>query len=183
MLISHRMTRLLCAGALVLAAPVLASCSKEKATDKIYTPGNAANDRSGRIDVLNAVIVSTSPGSGTFVASLVNNDTNPPGAAEDAADQLVGLSGEVTARFPEPVNVPAGGIAVLAEPDGQGIKVTGEFEAGQFVTVTLTFANAEEPVTLEVPVVENAGDFADQDGPAPAEEEPTEHAESTTETH
>lgn len=182
MLISHRMTRLLCAGALVLAAPVLASCSKEKATDMIYTPANGANNRDGRIDVLNAVIVSTAEGTGTFVASLVNNDTNTPGADTDAADQLVGLAGEVTGKVREPITVPAGGIAVLAEPDGQGIKVTGEFEAGQFVTVTLTFENATE-VTLEVPVVENAGDFAGQDGPAPDVEEPTEHAESTTESH
>ena len=174
MLISHRMTRLLCAGALVLAAPVLASCSKEKATDKIYTPANSANNRDARIDVLNAVIVSTAAGHGTFVASLVNNDTNAPGADQDAADQLVGLAGEVTAKVAKPVNVPAGGIAVMAAPAGQGIKVTGEFEAGQFVEVTLTFKNAGE-VTLEVPVVENAGDFAGQDGPAPAEDEPAEH--------
>ena len=161
---------------------MLASCSKEKATDKIYTPANAANDRSGRIDVLNAVIVSTSAGSGTFVASLVNNDINAPGADTDAADELVGLGGEVSAAFAKPVNVPAGGIAVMAEPTGQGIKVTGDFEAGEFVEVTLTFKNAIA-ITLEVPVVENAGDWAGQDGPAPAEEEPAEHAESTSESH
>jgi hypothetical protein len=174
MLISHRMTRLLCAGALVLAAPMLGSCSKEKATDKIYTPANAANDRSERIDVLNAMIVSTEAGSGTLVVSLVNNDTNAPGADKDAADQLVGVAGEVTAAFAKPVTIPAGGIAVLAEPAGQGIKVTGEFEAGQFVKVTLTFKNANE-VTVEVPVVANAGHVAGQDGPAPAE--------STSESH
>jgi len=69
---------------------------------------------------------------------------------------------------------------VLAKPAGEGIKVTGDFEAGQFVTVTLTFKNADE-VTLEVPVVENAGAFAGQDGPAPPEE-PTEH-ESTSDSH
>lgn len=182
MLISNRTTRLLCAGALVLAAPVLASCSKEKATDMIYTPANAANNRDGRIDILNAVIVSTTEGSGTFVASLANNDTNAPGAEKDAADQLVGLAGEVTAKIAKPVDIPAGGMAVLAAPDGEGIKVTGDFEAGQFVTVTLTFKNDTER-SVEVPVVENAGDWAGQDGPAPAEEEPADHAEPTTESH
>jgi len=180
MLISHRMTRLLCAGALVLAAPTLTSCSKEKATDEIYTPANAANNRDGRIDVLNAAIVSTEEGSGTFVVTLVNNDTNEPGASKDHSDQFVGLAGEVTAKLGKPVDVPAGGLAVLAEPAGEGIKVTGNFEAGQFVTVTLTFKNADE-VTLEVPVVENAGAFAGQDGPAPPEE-PTED-ESTSDSH
>ena len=180
MLISHRMTRLLCAGALVLAAPTLASCSKEKATDKIYTPANAANNRDGRIDVLNAAIVSTEAGSGTFVVTLVNNDTNEPGGGKDYADQLVGLAGDVTAKLGKPVDVPAGGIAVLATPSGEGIEVTGDFEAGQFVTVTLTFKNADA-ATLQVPVVENAGAFAGQDGPAPPEL-PAGH-ESTSESH
>lgn len=174
MLISHRTTRLLCAGALVLAAPMLASCSKEKATDKIYTPANAANDRSERIDVLNAKIVSTSAGSGTLVVSLVNNDSNAPGATTDAADELVGVGGEVTAKLAKPVVVPAGGIAVLAKPTAEGIKVTGEFEAGHFVTVTFTFKNANE-VTVEVPVVENAGEVAGQDGPAPEESAESSH--------
>jgi copper(I)-binding protein len=166
MLISHRTTRLLCAGALVLAAPMLASCSKEKPTDKIYTPANAANDRSERVDVLNAKIVSSSKGTGTLVVSLVNNDNNAPGATTDAADELVGVAGDVTAKLTEPVVVPAGGIAVLAKPTGEGIKVTGKFEAGEFVTVTFTFKNANE-VTLQVPVVENAGEVAGQDGPTP----------------
>jgi len=174
MLISHRTTRLLCAGALVLAAPMLASCSKEKATDKIYTPANAANDRSERIDVLNAKIVSTSEGSGTLVVSLVNNDSYAPGAATDAADELVGVGGEVTAKLAKPVVVPAGGIAVLAKPAAEGIKVTGDFEAGHFVTVTFTFKNAND-VTVEVPVVVNAGEVAGQDGPAPEESAESSH--------
>jgi hypothetical protein len=174
MLISHRTTRLLCAGALVLAAPALASCSKEKATDKIYTPANAANDRSGPIDVLNAAIVSSAEGSGTFVVTLANNDNNAAGDSKDHADQLTGIAGEVTGKLARPVVVPAGGIAVLAQPDSEGVKVTGEFEAGQFVEVTLMFKNAEE-VTLEVPVVENSGSWADQDGPAAPEEETESH--------
>ena len=173
MLISHRTSRLLCAGALVLAAPVLASCSKEKATDVIYTPANAANSREGRVDVLNAAIVSTRPGSGTFIATLVNNENNEPGAGKDRADQLVEVNGEVTATLTEPVDIAAGGVAVLAMPSGEGVKVTGEFEAGQFVTVTLTFKVADE-VTLDVPVVPNAGNFAGQDGPAPSDETTTE---------
>jgi hypothetical protein len=175
MLISHRTTRLLCAGALVLAAPALASCSKEKATDKIYTPANAANDRGGPIDILNAAIVSSAAGSGTFVVTLANNDNNAPGATEDHADALTGLSGEVTAKLGKQVVVPAGGIAVLAQPEANGIKVTGEFEAGQFVEVTLTFKNGPER-TLEVPVVENSGSWAGQDGPAAPEDDSADHA-------
>jgi copper(I)-binding protein len=168
MLISHRMTRLLCAGALVLAVPKLASCAKEKATDEIYTPANAANYREGQVKVLNAVIVSSGEGSGTFVATLVNNETNQAVSdddkavsGDDKADQLVGLGGDVTAKLPQPVDIPASGIAVLAKPAGKGIKVTGDFKPGDFVTVTLTFKNAGE-ATLQVPVVEDAGEWEGQ---------------------
>jgi hypothetical protein len=163
MLISHRTTRLLCAGALVLASPMLASCAKEKATDKIYTPSNAANNREGQVKVLNAAIVSSTEGSGTFVVTLVNNETNAAVSDDDKTDQLTGLTGDVTAKLGKPVDIPAAGVAVLARPAGKGIKVTGDFKAGQFVTVTLTFKNADE-ATLTVPVVENAGQWAGQDG-------------------
>jgi hypothetical protein len=162
MLISHRMTRLLCAGALLLAVPMLASCAKEKATDEIYTPANAVNNREGQVKVLNAAIVSSTAGSGTFVATLVNNETNAAVSDDDKSDQLVGLGGDVTAKLPEPVDIPASGIAVLAKPAGKGIKVTGKFKPGDFVTVTLTFKNASE-ATVQVLVVEDAGEWAGQD--------------------
>src|SRR3546814_14018682 len=71
MLLRTRIARATAIGALVLAAPALSSCSF--ATDKVYTPGPGANDRSERVDVLNAVIVATKAGSGTLVPSLVNN--------------------------------------------------------------------------------------------------------------
>ena len=65
----------LTAAALALTAPALTSCGFDYATDRYYTPANGANNRDGVVDVLGAVVVSTEPGSGTFVASLSNNST------------------------------------------------------------------------------------------------------------
>ena len=66
----------LMAGALVLALPLLGSCGFNKATDKVYTPGAGTDDRTGDVDILSAVIVSAQPGSGTFIATLSNNEAD-----------------------------------------------------------------------------------------------------------
>jgi copper(I)-binding protein len=44
--------------------------------------------------------------------------------------------------------------------------MTGDFKAGDFIRLTLGFSNGDR-VTLHVPVVANAGNYADLDGPAP----------------
>ena len=75
MLTRSRISRLASAGALVLAAVTLSSCGFNYATDKVYTPAEGVNNRDSRVDVLNAAIVATEDGKGTFVASLSNNET------------------------------------------------------------------------------------------------------------
>lgn len=154
----------LATAALALTAPALSSCGFDYATDRVYTPAAGTNDRDGVVDVLGAVVVSTEPGSGTFVASLSNNSTE-----ESATLDSVSGEGVESAGF-APIEVPAGGLVNLADPAAE-IEVTGEFESGDFVDLTLSFDNGEE-ATLEVPVVPNAGDYAGLDGPAPAETEP-----------
>lgn len=129
------------AAALVLA-PVLSSCGFNYATDVVDTPGAGVNNRDKSVDVLGAMVVAAQPNAGTFIASLSNNDT------EEAT--FDGLTGEVTAAEVEPVTVPGGDLVNLADEGGVG--VSGEFEAGQFVEVTLAFDTGEE-VTLEVPVM------------------------------
>lgn len=148
--------------ALALAAP-LTSCGFDYATDRYYTPAHGANHRDGVVDVLNAVVVSTEAGSGTFIASLANNST-------EEADALSELTGEgLTAAEFAPVKVPAGALVNLAEP-ATNIKVEGDFEAGDYIEVELGFESGERAV-LDVPVVPNSGDFAGLDGePAPVEE-------------
>jgi hypothetical protein len=164
-----RFSRLVSAGVLVLATATLSSCGFNFATDKVYTPAEGVNQRDGRVDVLNAVIVATEDGKGTFVASLANNETSTfeGGQLSDVDDRLTGLAGAgdttLTADL-KPVDVPGGALVKLA--DGTGIPVTGEsIKLGDFVEVELTFENAD-PVTMKIPVVANNRDFEGQDGSA-----------------
>ena len=151
--------------AVALATTGLSSCGFDNATDREYTPGVGTNDRDGTVDVLSAVVVSTAPGSGTFVASLSNGDETADVTLTD-----LGLTDGTPVEL-EPLVVTAGSLVNLAEPAAD-LKLTGEFEAGDFVEVALGFDNGER-VVLDVPVVDNGGYYADLDGPAPAEE-PTE---------
>ncbi|MDO7867791.1 hypothetical protein [Nocardioides jiangxiensis] len=172
MLISNRTARLIGAGALLLAAPALASCT-EQATDHIYTAAVGTNDRDASVDVLNAVIVANdaTPGKGTLVVTLVNNRVVPAGSTEDATDKLVAVTGDVKGTVAEPVAIPAGDHVVLATATSTvpatapGIPVTGTFKLGDFVDVEFDFADAKA-VTLQVPVVENraGSQFAGQNG-------------------
>lgn len=154
----------LATAALALSVPALASCGFDYATDRYYTPGVGANERSASVDVLAAVIVSSEPGSGTFIASFANNSL-------DEATTLETVSGDVAAQTFEAIDIPAGGLVNLAEPPAD-IVVDGEFEAGDFVPVTVTFGTGEE-VSLDVPVVANAGEYAGlDDGPTTSTEAP-----------
>ncbi len=160
--------------AVALATSGLSSCGFDYATDRYYTPSVGTNDHDGTVKVLAAVVVSTEPGSGTFIASLNNRD-------QDTDISLTELS--LTDGTPvelEPIVVPKGGLVNLAEPAAD-LELTGEFEAGNFVEVSLGFDNGER-VVMDVPVVENDGYYADLDGPAPAED-PTEEAEHSESEH
>ena len=135
------------AAVLALAAP-LSSCGFDYATDRDYTPGSGANNRDGDVDVLSAVVVSAAEGSGTFIASLSNNDRSE----EQSFTGIAGAEGTTVevAEF-EPVTVPAGGLVNLAEPAAD-IVLTGDFKAGDFVPLAIDFGNGER-ITLNVPVV------------------------------
>jgi hypothetical protein len=80
--------RSLAVAAAVLAAPVLSSCGVnfDAQTDQVYNPAVGVNDRDGSVDVLNALVVSGSAGSGTVVATLVNND-------QEKDDSVRGIAG------------------------------------------------------------------------------------------
>ncbi len=186
MLISNRTTRLLGAGALLLAASALSACT-EHATDHIYTPAAGTNDRDSRVDVLNAVIVANEdqPGTGTLVVTFVNNEVEPAGSTTDLTDELVGVSGDVKGEV-TPVELPAGDHVVLATTNhdipvaSPGIAVTGQFKLGDFVDVEFDFKNADD-VTLRVPVVHNVegSQFEGQNGEP--DDAPAQHGEEAHE--
>ena len=135
------------AAVIALAAP-LTSCGFDYATERDYTPGSGANTREGEVDVLSAVVVSAAEGSGTFIASLSNNDPSD----EQSFTGISGAEGTMVevAEF-EPVSIPAGGLVNLAEPPAE-IVLTGEFTAGDVVPLSFDFGNGER-VQLNVPVV------------------------------
>ena len=138
------------AAVLALAAP-LSSCGFDYATDREYAVTSAAENREGVVDVVSAVVVSGTEGSGTFVATFSNNDT------EDE-QTVTGVSGdegaEVTAAEFEPITIPPGGLVNLADPAAD-IVVTGDFEAGNVVPLTIDFGSGER-VSLNVPVVSDS---------------------------
>lgn len=138
----------LVAGALVLV-PALGACGFDYATDAIYNPSVGVNDRSAEVDVLNALIVSAEEGSGTFVATFVHNDLAQ-------ATTFEGIGGEVQADGLQPIEIPKSGTGALNLLDEDPITVTGDFEAGHFVELRLSFGNGQV-TDIEVPVVPETG--------------------------
>lgn len=129
-----------------LAAP-LSSCGFESATDRVYTPGAAPNNRDGVVEVLSAAVVSAEDGSGTVIASLANSDTEKP-------HTLTAVSGEgLEPSTVEPIEIGPDSLVNLAEEES-GITVTGDFVTGDFVELAFEFDNGER-ATLDVPVVPN----------------------------
>lgn len=141
-------------GALLLV--VLSACGTA-ATDRIYTPAAGVQERSGTVDVLGAAVVSAQPGSGTFVASFANNVTD----ANASVSSVEGVNAEELTGGDAQVEIPAGGLVNLA--DEGGIPVTGEFQAGDFVAVTIEFGDGSS-VQLDVPVVTNCDIWEGLDG-------------------
>ena len=168
--------------AAALAVLALAGCGVNfgAQTDQVYTPADGENSRDGQVDVLNALIVSDTPGSGRLIGALVNNDpeaddalVDVSGAGEDSAVTFTLTSGDTT--------IPAGRLVQLADEDAATIAVSGDpeaFEAGGFVRVTFTFENADE-VELNLPVLEPGETYADVE--IPSATEPESPSESPTE--
>jgi hypothetical protein len=150
--------------AAVLLAPLLSSCGFDEPTDLVYNPGVGVNDRSGSVDVLHALIVSGSDGSGTVVAGLANNDQ----AQGDSLTRIAG-SGEdsdVSVTLDKPIEIKPEGFVQLA--DEGPIAAEGEaIKPGTFVELTFSFEQGQN-VTVQVPVVSHSGDFADVPLPSSA---------------
>jgi hypothetical protein len=121
----------------------------------VYTPAAGTNNRDGVVDVLSAVVVSAQPGSGTFIATLNNS-------SETETYTFEGLAGsgewqDLTVAEVDPVELPPRGYADLS--DEGGVNVTGDFDAGQDVELTLSFDSGDS-VTMEVPIVFACDEFA-----------------------
>jgi hypothetical protein len=148
----------LVAGALVLSVPLLSSCGFGRPTDRVYTPAEGTNDRDGDVDILSAAIVAEQPNSGTFIATMSNNLAE---AGDTVALESVEL-GTASAGTTEATDLVFDDIATAVDiaprayvnlaDDDQGVVVRGDFEAGQFLPVVLTFSTGDT-VEIDVPVV------------------------------
>ncbi|MFC6286046.1 hypothetical protein ACFP3Q_02455 [Nocardioides sp. GCM10027113] len=151
-----RRTLALSTTALVLST--LGACGFDEATNRVYTPGAGVNNRDASVDVLSAVIVSAEDGSGTFIATFVNNEELEAATVEEMAG-----AGETTLDFTgfSPFEVPAAG-AVNLNDEG-GVEVEGDFDKGDFIPVSIRFGDGEQ-IEMDVVVVDNCGDYEGIDG-------------------
>jgi hypothetical protein len=143
--------RSIAAAAVVLAAPVLSSCgvSFGAQTDQPYNPSVGVDDQSGSVDVLNALVVSGTDGSGTVVATLANND-------QQNADTLRGVTGagpdaNLIVKVAGTTAIPADGVLNLAQ-SGRITARGKRIVPGNFVRITFSFDRGQA-ATLDVPVV------------------------------
>lgn len=159
-----RRTLALLSGALLLTAP-LSACGFDKATDRVNNIAAGVTDRDASLDVLNAVIVSAEEGSGTFIATFVNNDTEEEATVE-------ALEGSESARVADfsPITVDPGGLLNLAAEEEEGVAVEGEVAAGAVVPMRVQLSGGEL-IELDVPVVPACGEFEGLDGTATSADE------------
>jgi hypothetical protein len=160
--------RLLAAVGAVVLATTLSSCGFDYATDRVYTPADGVTDRDAQVDVLNAVIVSAQEGSGTFIASFANNNADKAATVESLAG--AGDDSKLEVGDFDPIEIAPGALVNLAT-DG-GIPVTGELEAGNFVSVTITFGDGTT-ADMEVPAVNDCGPYESLDISGSDSETPT----------
>ena len=146
---------------MVLLVPTLGACGFGYQTDKVYQPGVGVNDRSGAVDILAAVVVSSTDGEGTLVASLVNKDQ-----AKD--DTLVNVTGDgLDVTLSAPVPIPADSLVNLA--DTGAISVKGDTVVpGKFARLKLTFQNGQE-TEINAPIVPQEAEFSDIKPAAPSD--------------
>lgn len=155
------------AGALLAMVLPLSSCGFDYASDRINSIQNGSDNRDASVDVLGAVIVSAQDGKGTFIATFVNNDVNQ----SNTVDGIVGTDGtqQVTAKSFKPITVDKNGLVNLATGDAGPIELTGQFVAGDYVPLSITFGNGEG-VRISVPVVTDCGIYEGLDGPGSTSE-------------
>ena len=101
---------------LVLLLPILGACGFGYQTDQVYQPGVGSNNRDGSVDILGAVVVSGTDGSGTLVASLANKNTEEPATLENVTSEQEGIEPSVVT----PVEIKPDSLVNLAEHGRRG---------------------------------------------------------------
>lgn len=144
-----------------LAAPLLVGCNNFDAqTNAVYTPAQGVNNREATVDVLNALVVAESDGTGRLIAGLANND----GSTEIALSGVQGVGEDEGVQFGSDggtASVGPSGFLQLADEGSAVITASGDgVEIGDYVRLSMSFDNGET-VDLNVPVVPPGEDFAE----------------------
>lgn len=137
--------------AIAALLPLLTACGFSAQTDQVYQAPVGVNDRSGDVDILNALVVSGQDGSGTFAGTLVNTT-----GQDDTLDSVSG-SGITAGR--RTVDVPADQAVPLGKSGEVSLRGS-EIKAGYFIELTFSFSSGQT-TTVDVPVVPATGDYAD----------------------
>ncbi|WP_183095353.1 hypothetical protein [Nocardioides stalactiti] len=156
----------------------LTSCGFDYPTDRVNTIAAGVNNREASVDVLGARVLAFADGQGRLIGTLVYNDND----AEKPA-VLTGIEGDAIAPTQAKVEVGPNERVNLAED--ASVAVTGEFAAGEVITLSYQFST-DEVVTVDVPVVKACGQYADIEEPefeavAEDEEAPAGDAEAEAE--
>lgn len=154
------MRRRLVVGSAAVALSV-AGCGSnfDAQSQQVYQPAVGISDRDGDVYAINTLIVTDGGGNGTVVSALINQTD-----AEDTLRSVTAADDRGADLQAQPL--PDGGLPL---PPGQSLQLGNEglarissddLEAGRFVALTFTFANAE-PVEIDVPVVNDGPDYVD----------------------
>ncbi len=152
--------------ALVPAAATLSSCGFDYPTDRVNTIAAGANNRDHSVDALGIRVLATAKGEGRLIGALSNNYD------DDASLESVS-SPDGTARAADfkAIEVAGRGTVNLAEVDP--IDLTGDFTAGDVISLDLTFSTGET-ASLDVPVVKNCFQYTQVPTPEAAQSEAAE---------
>jgi copper(I)-binding protein len=165
---SRRFRRGLAACIAALATALTPGCSTnfDAQTNQIYQPGVGSNSRDGDVYVLDALVVTDGSGLGTISAGLVDEVTGP--------DALIGVSARSPAGnrvrgmiLTHRVRLPSLRLVQLSDAGDVILSAAKPLNVGGTINVTFTFQNAG-PVTLDLPIVMNTGDFAPVPVPTPS---------------
>ncbi|MEV4999678.1 hypothetical protein [Nocardioides sp. LML1-1-1.1] len=146
-----------------VSSVTLSSCGFHYPTDRVNTIAAGVNNRDHSVDALGIRVLATAKGEGRLIGALSNSND------EDASLETVTSPDNAftSAKF-KPVKMAPGAAVNLAEI--APIELTGDFTAGNFITVELGFSTGET-ASLDVQVVKNCFQYTQVPTPTPSAED------------
>lgn len=128
-------------------------------TQQQYQPAVGVSNREGDVYAINTLVVTDGQGNGTVVSALINQADAEDTLASVAATDDRGAALRVQPLPDAGISLPTSQLVQLGN-DGAVRVSSKDLQAGQFLTLTFTFANAA-PLQVDAPVVETGETYAD----------------------